>query len=130
MPVDRDQVRRNLIALIQFQNMRRGEYGELLLAVWFGIESQADDVHLLEVYEQFAAEDGAEQSLLRFPGMANMWLPGLYMIHALSRREFEKQLTDPSELIERIRAQLSEGRAEILWPVPPGELGSLLQISP
>jgi hypothetical protein len=119
MPVDRAQARSNLIALIQFQTMRQREYGDLLLAVWYAIEEQLEDVYVLEVYERFASPEGEEHAMLRFPGMANMWIPGLYHIAAYSRRAFE-QNAGSDELIALVRAQLAAGAAEVLWP-PDGE---------
>ena len=116
MPLSRQQVRQNLVSLLQFQMMRDREYGDLLLAAWYGIEEQAQDVFVLEVFEKFASPQGSERDMLRFPGMGNLWIPGLYMLSVFSRAEFERAAADSDALIRRVRADLHGGVGEILWP--------------
>ena len=125
MPLTRDEAKRNLVTLLQYQTMRRNEYGELLLMVWYNITDTIEDIFVLEVFENFRTPEGKERDVLRFPGMADMWLPGLYMIAAFSRQEFE-QCAASDELISRVRQDLRCGRAQIIWPEPPGKLAELL----
>ncbi len=117
MPVSREQVRAQLAILIQHQALRPGEHGALLLAVWRDVEEAAQDVHLVEVFEDFSGPDGAGRAVLRFPGMGDLWLPGLYIVDAFSRDEFARLLDSGDPRIGDLRDQLAGGRAEILWPV-------------
>jgi hypothetical protein len=119
MPLSRNEVRANLTVLLQYQAMRDGGHGPLELAVWRHIEDEAQDVHLLEVFERFAAPDGAPSAALRFPGMGNMWLPGLYHIEVFSRAEFERLAAENAEPVASLRRELAEGTAEIIAPVDP-----------
>jgi hypothetical protein len=130
MPLSRDEVRVNLTVLLQYQAMRGGAAGTPELAVWRGIEEQAQDVHLVEVFAEFTAPDGSPHAMLRFPGMGNMWLPGLYHIEVLSRAEFERVAADGGELVASLRRELAGGTAEIIAPVKPesSPLARLLEL--
>jgi hypothetical protein len=121
MPVPRHQVRQNLLQLIQFQMIHRREYGELLLAIWHGIEAEAQDVFLFEVYERFASPEGGGRGTFRFPGIGPLWLPGLYEVTLCSRAEFERATASRDSEMETMRAELASGRAEILWPENPAD---------
>ena len=116
MPVTREQVRKNLISLITFQKMRERNYGELLLAVWHGIEDEATDVSLTEVYTGFASPEGEGHEVYRFPGMGNLWLPGLYTVSVYSRAEFERAAAAGETEIARLRESFQRGEAEVIWP--------------
>jgi hypothetical protein len=109
--------------------MRQREYGELQLAVWYAIEDEAQDVYLLEVFDNFISPEGRPRDILRFPGMGNLWLPGLYELSVFSRAEFERTVTASDPLIERVRAGLASGTATILWPQDESgqELAGLLR---
>lgn len=116
MPIDRVTARKNLLNLIQYQLAHSAMYGELVLAVWYGIEDQAEDLFLFEVYERFVSEDGREVSTYRFPGMGYLWLPGLYHVTACSLASFERAVKELDEDVVYFRQALKEGRAEILVP--------------
>lgn len=116
MPLSRQEVRQNLITLIQYQIMREREYGELLLTAWYDISDDAQDVFLLQVWEKFAEPGGAGRGVFRFPGMGNIWLPGLYIVSTFSRAEFEIACSKEEELVMTVRRQLHLNAAEILWP--------------
>lgn len=126
MPVEREQVRRNLVALVQSQVSRLCDYGALRLAVWYDIKEQAEDVHLVEVFERFVDSGGHEHEDLRLPGMGELWLPGLYIVGMFSVAEFERQVAERSAMILRLTSELKAGFAEIVWPPGGGDLGMLL----
>ncbi|MCX7717375.1 MAG: hypothetical protein N2111_03090 [Candidatus Sumerlaeaceae bacterium] len=115
MPLTRQEARTNLVALIQQQILRPAEHGELLLAIWHDIEDEAQDLHLIEVFESFQAPDGGGQAQVCFPGMANLWLPGLYHVTLFSREVFEGADPLASAPWTRLPEQLETGRAEILF---------------
>ena len=119
MPLSRNEVRANLTVLLQYQAMRDGGHGPLELAVWRRIEDAAQDVHLVEVFERFASPDGAPHAALRFPGMGNMWLPGLYHIEVWSTAEFKRLAAAGAEPVASLRRELAEGAAEIIAPADP-----------
>lgn len=123
MPLTRQEARANLVSLVQQQIMKPAEHGELLLAVWHDIEDAAQDLHLIEVFESFRAPDGNESAIMRFPGMAGLWLPGLYFVTFFSREAFEAGAARPSSPLTGLREQLAANRAEILFAnaaaIPP-----------
>jgi hypothetical protein len=121
VPLSRDEARKNLIGLIQFQKLHEREYGGLLLAAWYGMEDEAQDLFLFEVYGNFKAPDGNERALLRFPGMGNLWLPGLYHVLAMSKAEFESRAHSNDPDIDAVRRDIRSGNGEILWPENPDD---------
>lgn len=125
MPLSRDELRRNITILLQFQTMRQQEHGQLLLAVWYDIEPEASDVRLVEVFENFRNTDGENQAELRFPGIGQTWIPGLYYIAAFSREAFEQAVREQASVIKRIRESLAANRGEVLYP--PGNAESDLR---
>ena len=126
MPVEREQVRRNLVALVQSQVSRVCDYGALRLAVWYDIREQAEDVRQVEVFERFVGSGEHEHEDVRLPGMGELWLPGLYIVRMLSVAEFERQVAERSAMISRLTSELKAGLAEIVWPPGGGDLGIFL----
>lgn len=122
-----EEVRGNLVQLVQFQLTQAREHGELLLVVWHGKEDDAQDVHLTEVWEHFRAPDGTGHAALRFPGAANLWIPGLYIVNAVSRAEFEHRARHNDDLIRDLRDEIARGSAETFWP-PPGQASVLAEL--
>lgn len=128
MPVSRDQVRQNLSKVIEYQRAKPHGYGELLLAVWYAIDEELQDVFLLEVFEKFVSLEGKPFEKVSFPGMGELWISGLYKISVFSRAEFEKAVEEGREPINEVREHLAAGRAEIIWPEGnlPASLAGLL----
>jgi len=118
MPLTRQEARANLVSLIQQQVARPSEHGDLLVAVWHDIEDAAQDLHLLEVFESFCAPDGSGMARVRFPGMAGLWLPGLYFVTLFSGEAFEGELMQASPFLAGIEQQLRAQRAELLFVNP------------
>ena len=115
MPVSRDEVRRNLFTLLQYQTARDRGYGDLLLAVWHDTEDEAEDVRLLEVYDDFASPEGAPRETYKFPGAANMWLPGLYELTVFSRDAFVAARRGGDAFVSEVLRQVQTGEAEVLF---------------
>lgn len=113
MPVDKQTARRNLVNLIHYQ-VAREEYGRLLLAVWYDIAEESDNLYLFEVFENFVGTDGAPASTYRFPGMGYLWLPGLYYVTACSLGFFRTAVSEGDEDVRKLQSQLESGKAEIL----------------
>ncbi|MCX7624664.1 MAG: hypothetical protein N2Z21_00380 [Candidatus Sumerlaeaceae bacterium] len=116
MPIDKQTARRNLINLIQYQTAR-AEYGRLLLAVWYDIADESEDLYLFEVFENFVSTDGAAAATYRFPGMGYLWLPGLYHVTACSYHFFQTAASEGDEDVVKLRSQLADGKAEILFAI-------------
>jgi hypothetical protein len=125
MPLSRKQVRESLMKVIEYQRTHAQQYGGLELAVWYAIEEQQQDVFLLEVFEHFVSLEGKACEVLRFPGIGELWLPGLYTLRVYSREEFEAALDGRGQLFEQICRQMGQGAAEVVWC--GGEQGPRLQ---
>lgn len=113
MPIDKETARRNLINLIHYQTARE-EYGRLLLAVWYDIAEEADNLYLFEVFENFLGAEGAPVATYRFPGMGYLWLPGLYYVTVCSLSFFVSAVNEGDEDVTKLRSQLASGTAEVL----------------
>jgi|GEM_PF-2616211 hypothetical protein len=116
MPIDKDTARKNLLNVIQYQLSHPDEYGQLLLALWYDIADQADDLYLFEVFEDFSTPHGDPVGTYRFPGMGFLWLPGVYTITACSRAYFEQAVKEADADVLTFRMQLENFSAELLYP--------------
>jgi hypothetical protein len=70
---------------------------------------------------EFRTPEGSEHALLRFPGMGNLWLPGLYHVLAMSKAEFESRAHSNDPDIDAIRRDIRSSNGEILWPENPSD---------